>query len=48
VDGKSILSLMTLNCPVGSELELIAEGSDAQALIERLGSLVDAGFGESD
>jgi phosphocarrier protein len=48
VDGKSILSLMTLSCPVGSELELIAEGSDAQALIERLSGLVNAGFGESD
>ena len=47
-DGKSILSLMTLNAPVGSELELVAEGNDAQALIERLAGLVDAGFSETD
>ena len=47
-DGKSILSLMTLSAPVGSELELVAEGDDAQALVERLAGLVDAGFSESD
>ena len=47
-DGRSILSLMTLSAPVGSDLELVAEGNDAQALIERLTGLVAAGFSETD
>ena len=48
VEGKSILSLMTLEAPAGTELLLVAEGPDAEALVERLDALVAGGFGESD
>jgi phosphocarrier protein len=45
-NGKSILELMTLNAPEGSELLLEAAGEDAAALIERVVAVIDAGFGE--
>jgi phosphotransferase system HPr (HPr) family protein len=48
VDGKSILSLMTLGAPVEAELRLRAEGEDAQALVDALVALVESGFGELD
>jgi phosphocarrier protein len=48
VEGKSILSLMTLEAPFGSELELVAEGPDAERLVEHLTALVDGGFDEKD
>jgi phosphocarrier protein len=47
VEGKSILSLMTLVAPVGSELELVADGPDAGALVDHLARLVDEGFDEA-
>ncbi len=46
VNGKSILELMTLGAALGAQLELFAEGSDAQALIDRVGELIEGGFGE--
>lgn len=46
VDGKSILSLMTLGAPVEAELRLRAEGEDAEALVAALVALVESGFGE--
>lgn len=46
VNGKSILELMTLNAGFGVELEVFAEGADAQELLERLVALFDSGFGE--
>jgi phosphotransferase system HPr (HPr) family protein len=48
VDGKSILSLMTLGAPVEAELHLRAEGEDAQHLVDALVALVESGFGELD
>ncbi len=48
VNGKSILELMTLCAPCHSELHLQAKGRDAEALIERLAELVEAGFHEID
>ena len=47
VNGKSILELMTLNASCGTELELIATGSDAERLIEAIAALVDDGFAEA-
>ena len=46
VNGKSILSLMMLAAPIGSEIMLKAEGDDAIELLERLIRLIDNKFGE--
>jgi phosphocarrier protein HPr len=46
VDGKSILSILTLACPVGSKILLRAEGPDAENLLEAVERLIDDKFGE--
>lgn len=46
VDGKSIMEMMMLAASQGTELEVIAEGEDAEAAIKALKALVDAGFDE--
>jgi phosphocarrier protein len=46
VDGSSILGLITLGAACGSELHFLAEGSDAEELIEALVCLVESGFAE--
>ncbi|QDU71166.1 HPr family phosphocarrier protein [Mucisphaera calidilacus] len=46
VDAKSIMQLMMLAATQGTELRIVAEGSDAQAAVEALKSLVDRGFDE--
>ena len=46
VNGKSILEMMTLGAPFGTELEFHAEGSDAEAAVKVLADLVTDGFGE--
>jgi phosphocarrier protein HPr len=46
VDGKSILSILTLACPVGSNIQLRADGPDADKLLEAVERLVDDKFGE--
>ncbi|MCP4397353.1 MAG: HPr family phosphocarrier protein [bacterium] len=46
VNGKSILSLMMLAAPIGSEVMLKAEGDDAIDLLESLVMLIDNKFGE--
>ena len=46
VDGKSILSILTLACPVGSKILLRAEGPDADNLLEAVERLIDDKFGE--
>ncbi|MCB9905660.1 MAG: HPr family phosphocarrier protein [Planctomycetes bacterium] len=43
-DGRSILSLMTLQACQGSELAFTAEGQGAEELLERLRALVSGGF----
>lgn len=48
VDGRSILELMTLCAPQGSELLLRAEGEGASELLDRVEALIAAGFGESN
>ena len=46
VDGKSILSILTLACPVGSKILLRADGTDADKLLEAVERLIDDKFGE--
>ena len=46
VDGKSILSILTLAAEHGAELRIIAEGSDAQKAVAALVELVESGFAE--
>jgi phosphocarrier protein HPr len=46
VDGKSILSILTLACPQGSIIRMKAEGADEEKLLEAIERLVDDKFGE--
>ncbi len=48
VDGKSIMSVMLLAAPVGSELTLTVEGEDANEAFAALSALINDGFGELD
>lgn len=44
VDGKSILSILTLAAMQGSELSLSARGEDAEEALDALAELVENGF----
>lgn len=46
VDGKSIMQLMMLAATQGTELEISAEGADADDAIAALTDLVDRNFDE--
>lgn len=46
VDGKSILSLMLLAAPQGSELELRLEGDDEEEALLAIMTLLEERFGE--
>jgi phosphocarrier protein len=46
VNGKSILSLMMLAAPIGSEIEIRTDGEDAVELLQELLTLIDNKFGE--
>jgi phosphocarrier protein len=46
MDGKSILGVLLLAASQGVELELSAEGDDAEAALDALVALVQSGFGE--
>ncbi len=46
IDGKSILNILTLACPMGSEIVLRAEGPDAERLMEAMERLINDKFGE--
>ncbi len=48
VDGRSILSLMTLGAAHGMLLEFQADGADAEKLVQALVALVAGGFDEVD
>ena len=48
VSGTSIMGLMMLGAGKGATLDLHATGSEAEAAIEALAGLVEAGFHESD
>ena len=46
VNGKSIMGLMMLAAPAGSELEIFAEGQDCNKAVDALGELIKGGFEE--
>jgi phosphocarrier protein HPr len=46
VNGKSIMGVMMLAAGMGTEVELEAEGADAQAAVDAISALVDDKFGE--
>ncbi len=48
VDGKSIMSLLLLGAPVGSELSLTIEGEDEDEAFQGICDLIEAGFHELD
>ena len=47
VDGTSILSILTLACPKGTEIEAKVVGEDSEELMKRLCDLFKQKFGES-
>jgi phosphocarrier protein len=47
VDGKSILSILTLACPKGGAITINAEGEDARDAIGELEKLIENKFGEN-
>jgi len=47
VNGKSIMGLLMLACPLGSKIMLKVDGVDEQMAFEELGQLIDDGFQET-
>ena len=45
-DAKSVISLLTLECPPGSRVLIKAEGPDSKLAIEAISDLIDNNFGE--
>jgi phosphocarrier protein len=48
VDGRSIMGLMMLGAPLGSQIEISASGADAEEAMKAILALVEAKFGEDD
>ncbi len=48
VNGKSIMGIMMLAAPKGTELELCADGPDAAKALTALSELVNDYFGEGE
>ncbi len=46
VDGKSIMSVMLLAAPMGSEIQLSVAGADEDQALTELSDLISSGFGE--
>ena len=46
VDGGSILSILALACPKGTEIEVKTLGEDSEALMEAIRFLFEQKFGE--
>jgi len=46
VDGASILSILALACPKGTEIEVKTVGEDSEALMEAISDLFEQKFGE--
>jgi phosphocarrier protein len=46
VNGKSIMGLLMLACPLGSKVVLKAEGEDENKAFDELESLINDGFHE--
>ena len=47
VDGSSILSILTLSCPKGTEIEARIVGEDSEDFMAELGELFERRFGEN-
>lgn len=48
VNGKSILGLLLLAAPCGSQLDLIAQGDDETEALDALEELIRGRFGEAE
>ncbi len=48
VNGKSIMGVMMLAASKGSDIQLIADGSDENTAIEKLTELIENCFGEAE
>jgi phosphocarrier protein HPr len=46
VNGKSVLSVLTLDCHQGDEIVIRTEGEGAETTLEQLVELVESGLGE--
>lgn len=46
VNGKSVLSVLTLDCHRGDEILIRTEGPDAEQTLSELAALVASGLGE--
>lgn len=46
VDGKNPMEMMLLEATKGTQLEVVAEGDDADGAVGALASLIQEGFGE--
>lgn len=46
VDGGNILSILTLACPRGTEIEVRVVGEDSEELMTKLTALFEQKFGE--
>ncbi len=47
VNGKSIMGLLMLACPLGTSLTVRVDGADEQEAFANLGKLIEDGFGET-
>ena len=47
VNGKSIMGLLMLACPLGTKLTVKVDGTDEQEAFADLGKLIEDGFGET-
>ena len=45
IDGKSVLSILTLGAAKGTEVLIEASGPDAEKAVSALSELVESGFG---
>ena len=46
IDGKSILEILTLACPMGSRIIVEVEGVDADDVMREIETLIEEKFGE--
>lgn len=47
VNGRSVLSVLTLDCHNGDQVTIEVEGDDAEAVLSSLVELVESGMGEN-
>jgi phosphocarrier protein len=47
VDARSVLDILTLMCPQGAKVQVVAQGKDATDALDALSLLFQRKFGES-